>query len=104
MEQETLIITHLQIQHRHRLMNTSYHTIKHKSDGTATVSLEGWFNVKVLNWSGVNVSEICSRKYYNKIIRGIDNSSVKFKLWMEWGNRIKKITFTKLSSTARVES
>lgn len=90
---------------RHRLMNTSYHTIKHKSDGTATVSLEGWFNVKVLNWSGVNVSEIYAQGNItlNKIIRGIDNSSAS--LSYGWKNVVgeKRVNFTKLSSTARVE-
>lgn len=90
---------------RHRLMNTSYHTIKHKSDGTATVSLEGWFNVKVLNWSGVNVSEIYAQGNItlNKIIRGIDNSSASLSYGWKEVIGSKQVTFTKLSSTARVE-
>ncbi|MFM1581409.1 hypothetical protein ABGF48_04280 [Helcococcus bovis] len=89
---------------RHRLMNTAYHTIKHDSNGNATVKLEGWFNVKVLYWSGVNVSEIYAGGdiTLDRIIRGINESS--FSLSSGWSNAVgnKTVTFSKYSSTAKV--
>lgn len=90
---------------RHRLMNTAYHTITHNSDGTASVMLEGWFNVNVLSWNGTNVSEIYAggKITLDKIVRGIDDSSVVLQSGWSSVDGAKTVTFTKYSTTARVE-
>lgn len=88
-----------------RTVGTTYHTVKHNSDGSLTLSLSGSHTLRNFTWSGVSVRTLSASQSItiDKITRGVDLSTIKLASGFSTIEGTKTITFTKLSSTATVK-
>lgn len=88
-----------------RTLATTYHTVKHNNDGSLNLTISGDHTLRNFTFSGVSVSTLTASQTVSldKIIRGIDNSSISFA--SGWTDVVgtKTITFNKYSTTARVQ-